>query len=106
MTNRSDSGASLQSRAYAAARTVALPMGLRALEVVRLRGVFELSRAALRSEGWSKSNRLGLPLAADGSPLPWYTYSAIHFLEPRLRDDLKVFEYGSGHSTLWYAARV
>lgn len=41
-----------------------------------------------------------------GEPIPWYTYAFIHFLEPRLRPDLKVFEYGCGNSTRWYAPRV
>ena len=106
MTGGGDQVGLLQVRNYATARAAALQITFRVLEKLRLRGYFELWRAALKTEGWSKSNRLGLSVAADGSPLPWYTYSAIHFLEPRLRNDLNVFEYGSGHSTLWYAARV
>jgi len=42
----------------------------------------------------------------NGAPVAWYTYAALSFLEPRLRADLEVFEYGSGHSTLWWAERV
>lgn len=106
MTGGGDRLGLLQTRRYARARTAVLQGTFRVLDVLHLRGYFELWRAALKTEGWSKSNRLGLAVAADGSPLPWYTYSAIHFLEPRLRKDLTVFEYGSGQSTLWYAARV
>ena len=47
-----------------------------------------------------------LPVDADGAPLPWFTYGAIAFLSPRVGADWRVFEYGSGHSTLWWAARV
>lgn len=60
----------------------------------------------LRQVGWFRSRAVGLPVDAAGAPLPWYTYGAIRFLEGRLRPPLRVFEYGSGHSTLWWAARV
>jgi hypothetical protein len=60
----------------------------------------------LRDDGWLRSYREGVPVDAEGRPLPWITYPAIEFLAPRLRGDLRVFEYGCGHSTLWWAARV
>jgi len=60
----------------------------------------------LRRRGWFRSFRTATPVDADGEPLPWFTYAAIDFLEPRVRSDMRVFEYGSGHSTLWWAARV
>lgn len=45
----------------------------------------------------------------DGSPLddeiPWLTFGAIRFLEARLRPDFRVFEWGSGGSTLFFTAR-
>jgi hypothetical protein len=39
-------------------------------------------------------------------PLPWVTYSFIDFIKPRLNQELRVFEYGSGNSTLFYAKYV
>ena len=60
----------------------------------------------LRRTGWFKSFDQNLPVSNDGSPLPWFTYPAIQFLEPRIRRDFAVFEYGCGHSTLWWADRV
>ena len=63
-------------------------------------------REGLRDSGWLRSWRLRKPVTRDGQPLPWYTYSAIHFLEDRIRPDMRVFEYGCGNSTLWWAARV
>jgi hypothetical protein len=62
-------------------------------------------RGFLRESGWLESYRRGVPTSANG-PLPWFTYAAIAFLEPRLQRDLSVFEYGAGYSTLWWAARV
>jgi hypothetical protein len=59
----------------------------------------------LRESGWLESYRRRVPVSPRG-PLPWFTYSAIAFLEPRLSSSLAVFEYGAGYSTLWWAARV
>ena len=63
-------------------------------------------RFYLDEVGWFKSVERGMPVDREGSPLPWFTYSAISFLGNRLRPDMKVFEYGSGHSTLWWSSRV
>ena len=66
-----------------------------------------LSKKYLRSKGWLKSAELGLPVSASGEPLPWLTYSAIHFLDQRLKTgNFKIFEYGSGNSTIWFAERA
>lgn len=67
---------------------------------------FWLYREYLQASGWAASAHAHAPVDRDGRPVPWYTYAALAFLEPRLRADLEVFEYGAGHSTLWWAARV
>ena len=59
----------------------------------------------LRETGWLESNEKGLPIDSEGSPLPWYTFSSIEFLKRRIKKDFRVFEYGSGNSTLWWAER-
>jgi len=38
--------------------------------------------------------------------LPWITHSAIKWLEAVSRPDDRVFEWGSGRSTVWFAGRV
>ena len=47
---------------------------------------------------------------ANASPLaderPWLTFAAIRFLEQNLTRDMRVFEYGSGGSTLFFAEHV
>lgn len=46
------------------------------------------------------------PVDREGKPLPWYTYPAIEYL---MQLDLKnktVFEFGSGNSSLFWAARA
>lgn len=37
--------------------------------------------------------------------IPWYTWATVHWLESWLRPDMRVFEWGSGGSTLFFAAR-
>jgi len=56
--------------------------------------------------GWLNSVTTRRPVDRDGTPLPWYTYAAINFLDRRVPRDAVVFEFGSGHSTLWWSARV
>jgi hypothetical protein len=60
----------------------------------------------LGNQGWFRSVELGLPVDGDGNCLPWFTYCAISFLTGRVRPEMTVFEYGSGHSTLWWSGRV
>jgi hypothetical protein len=60
----------------------------------------------LRQAGWFESFAHRMPLDATGQPLPWYPYPAIKFLEGRLHSSMRVFEFGSGNSTLWWSARV
>lgn len=57
-------------------------------------------------EGWNQSFRTNQSIDREGRPLPWYTYSSIHFIETKLNKTLRVFEYGCGNSTRYYAPRV
>jgi tRNA A58 N-methylase Trm61 len=52
------------------------------------------------------SVRYGLPADKTGNPLPWFTYPSIHFIKNRLKTTHRVFEFGSGNSTLWFANQV
>jgi len=56
--------------------------------------------------GWSRSKREQVPVDSDGEPLPWWTYPAIEFVEQAVRAEDRVFEYGAGNSTMWWASRV
>lgn len=78
------------------------PVSAAALTVARLvRGDSFLIRT-----GWWTSALTHRAVDGKGQPVPWYTYAAIAFLEARVPSDAQVFEYGSGHSTLWWAARA
>lgn len=84
--------------------------GLKARRLFRRSGL--LSPIALSlggylvQEGWFRSFRTARPIDRSGAPLPWYTYASKAFLEDRITRSMRVFEYGAGMSSLWYAARV
>lgn len=61
---------------------------------------------ALDAMGWLRSRSSWESVDSCGQPVPWMTYGAVAFLEPRLRPQYRVFEYGSGNSTRWWAERV
>lgn len=63
-------------------------------------------RNYLENIGWFDSYIKQLPVNRHSKPIPWYTYSAIYFLEKNIASHLCIFEYGSGNSTLWWADRV
>jgi hypothetical protein len=44
-------------------------------------------------------------LDSKGDPIPWYTYPTIEYLANFDFSAMKVFEYGSGNSSLWWAKR-
>jgi len=64
------------------------------------------TQGPLREDGWLRSFREGRSVDASGAPLPWLTYPALEFLAARIRPEWRVFEYGSGASTHWWAKRV
>lgn len=63
-------------------------------------------RSYLHTTGWIESIKRGYPCSPTGEPLPWMNYPVIAFLENRLNTTQRMFEYGSGYSTLFYADRV
>jgi hypothetical protein len=60
----------------------------------------------LKCTGWIRTLGTFVAEDASGHPIPWMSYPAIDFIEARLTKSMRLFEYGSGYSTLWFAARV
>jgi hypothetical protein len=56
--------------------------------------------------GYLRSVAQERPLDAGGDPYPWYTYPAVEYLKQLDFSNKTVFEYGCGHSTLFWAARA
>ena len=68
--------------------------------------LFDKVAPYLESSGWFRSAHTRSSVDRAGNPLPWYTYSSIAFLRPRVKRRFKVFEFGSGNSSLWWAGRT
>ncbi|SIT27803.1 hypothetical protein SAMN02744133_112135 [Thalassospira xiamenensis M-5 = DSM 17429] len=73
----------------------------------KLYSLFSLrNKGYLLEMGWFESRKKGMPINAEGNPIPWITYPCLKFLEDRLPSGISVFEYGTGGSTLWWADRA
>ena len=59
----------------------------------------------LREEGWFRSFREREAIDGSGRPIPWMNYCTVQFLRERLKPGFRVFEFGSGNSTLFFASR-
>jgi hypothetical protein len=62
-----------------------------------------IHRGYLRPQGWIKSRQLRKSVDAQGLPIPWLTYSSVHFLETLNRRKMSVLEFGGGASTAWFS---
>ena len=56
--------------------------------------------------GQRKSFKTRRSIDKDGMPLPWYTFPAIEYLNQFDFRKSIVFEYGAGHSTLYWSGKV
>ncbi|NCC71040.1 FkbM family methyltransferase [bacterium] len=73
-------------------------------QLLRIDSLYLLyKKSYLKEVGWFKSYRKKESIDKNGQPIPWLTYSCIAFLEERLNENMEIFEYGSGNSTLWFA---
>ena len=62
--------------------------------------------AAIRDSGWLRSFVEQKSVDAAGNPIPFMSYAAVDLLAERVPYGVSVFEFGSGYSTLWWAARA
>jgi hypothetical protein len=60
----------------------------------------------LYENGFVESWLRRYPISKDLNPIPWWPYNFTHFLNLRLRPEFKLFEYGSGNSTLYLQNKV
>jgi len=65
-----------------------------------------VARILLVKQGYFRSVVAGAPVSADGESLPWFTYPAIEYVKQFKFSDKRVFEYGAGNSSLFWAARA
>ena len=94
-------------------RMAALAADLNALfpKTPPARSAFEAEReyalaqlcGALDKMGYTDSLRTKRPMRTDGRPFPWFTYPAILYLDQLDLRDKRVFEWGCGYSSLYFA---
>lgn len=63
-------------------------------------------RSYLYLSGWMESLSRSRPVDSKKESIPWMNFCVIQFLKQRLKNDLMLFEFGSGYSTHFYADRV
>lgn len=73
-------------------------------------GIYSLyclkKRGYLYDHGWFNSFNTGLSINAQGEGIPWITYPCMDFLETKISKEMRVFEWGCGGSTEWWASKV
>lgn len=60
----------------------------------------------LSETGWINSVINKQSVDKDSMALPWLTYSFLSFIQDRLKNEMLLFEYGSGNSTLYWAGKL
>jgi hypothetical protein len=63
-------------------------------------------KSYLRQRGWFRSFAEKRSIDAKGTPIPWWSYGVIDFVDERLNESMSILEFGSGGSTAWLASRV
>lgn len=76
------------------------------LRQVGLLEIIKLKAHAIKDYGWEVSAKKWASIDATENPIPWLTYPAIDFLSIRVNKDMRIFEYGCGNSTLWWATHA
>ena len=94
------------TRRYSSEKLKAMLLKVPKARYIWATSYFLLGKSALHKVGWFRSVWSGEPVDRNGRPIPWITYPCIHFLETRIQSSHRIFEYGSGNSTLWFAKRA
>lgn len=77
------------------------------MDLLKLRSLHALKKDGyLVDVGWFRSFEEKKSVDKDGNPIPWIAYPAIDFIKSRIKDNMSVFEFGSGASTAWWAKLV
>ena len=69
------------------------------------RAVIAARTAHIRLRGHARTNALGMCVNAAGEPIPWLTGPAIDYLDSLELAGARVFEFGMGASTAYWARR-
>jgi len=72
----------------------------------RLRTLCQFLYGSLHQYGWLKSLKARKPVDRLGNALPWFSYPCIDFLKQLDLSEKTVFEWGAGHSTVFWSLRA
>lgn len=64
------------------------------------------SLIVLKKYGYWCSLEKGKPVDSKGDAIPWYTYPATEYLKQFNYKDKRIFEWGSGHSSIFWGKRA
>jgi hypothetical protein len=81
-----------------------LPSGMR-YEFERRINERRFGDGYLDEKGWFEGARNRHPVGIHGEPIPWMTYPAIEMLERVIQPSAKIFEFGAGNSSLYWASK-
>ena len=70
-----------------------------------LSALISLHRDYLKTSGWLES-KIHQRSQRSGRPIPWFTYSALHFLDSLDLSETRVLEIGGGASSLYWEGRA
>jgi hypothetical protein len=76
------------------------------IRTMGVRQVCWLVEAFELRHGHYESRCRQVPIAADGRPIPWYTYPAVEYFRQLDFSGKTIFEFGSGNSSLFWADRA
>jgi hypothetical protein len=60
----------------------------------------------LETSGWLRSLEAGRPIDKNGAAIPWMNYAAVDFIGAKINSQMRVFEWGAGYSSLWFASKL
>ena len=63
-------------------------------------------RGMLYEEGWFEAACYYKSVNRNLEPIPWWSYSFNDFFIPRIKEDIEIFEWGCGSSTIFLSKRV
>lgn len=71
-----------------------------------LRGARETWRILSHGFGWKRSFYEKRAVDSQGTAIPWYTYPAVEYLRSLDLRDKRIFEFGCGNSSVFWARRA
>lgn len=72
----------------------------------RIWAFYKINKTMSDSYGYLNSLKAGLPVGINNEPIPWFTYPTIEFIKQLDLKNKRVFEYGSGFSSLFFADKT